>query len=575
MNRAFLLLFCVGWMGCADKPSTSTVEDTQPQTITVETGVVVDTADSGQVDTGEVDPLVSIALYPADLVVHPGASFALRALGTWQEGEVGTLAPIYESADEAIATVDASGVVTAVSAGSVTLSANQGAVVGSVNLTVADDGMMQITVVAAADGAPLAGMRVKVGEGDVHHTDKLGHVSVPVADGSGVQVSAYDDGTHVPATIWSTVSRDVTLPLHRTEQYWAENARLEGSVDFSDLEADGGELTIGLVVPSFQHGPLLIEPRDLMAEHRTVSLYGVKTDLPANLAIQEHAEGYVASTPAQHGDGAVWVIGGALPIGDIIAALNEDSSDTEGALSLLGEHIDALRWDWNPLSGLQAGHTATTSVQPQQRFSEDIVVSTGSLPGGFAGTERPLVMTGSTLPEGGVVVTGLALGTEDVVVPSVAAGAVDGSTGQVAMAVAQVGGLGSGGALSSSWGPVVDGVAHLSSYQNTSYLEGFDAISHELSMWTDPLGTYVQIELLSKDGSHRLIYLPSGQIDGVLSNPGFTMGYGVLNWQILSLETVEDTFEGMVRRGDLVATSLATRAWRSTLTTVQTQASGH
>ena len=574
MMRVSTILLGVCLLGCKDKSSTGSVEDTRPQTITFETGTVEDTSTPADTsDTGVIDGLAQIALFPDDLVVHTGASFPLRALGTWTDGSIAALSPALQSSDPLVATVDADGLVTATGVGEVTLSASQDGHEASVSLTVSDDGLVSVTIVSAEDGSPLSNVSVAVADGAPLTTDKDGTISIPVDDGGGpIDVSAFVLQTYVPATVWGTISRKVTIPLHTRAAFWADNAQLEGDVDFSALDGgSGGDMTIGLVVPSFQHGPLMIEPKDFMAEDRTVSMFGLKTDVPANLTLKEHAEGYQASTPADSGSGAAWVIAGTFPIGEITGALDAESSDTEGALTLLSDNIEEMRWGWSSISGLSAGETAATNLHPSVSFSDSVGVTTGDLPAGFAGTERPLVMVGSVLPEGSIVVTGMRLGVGALSVNATPADAVDGAQDRVAMAIAQVGGIGSGGAITASWAPVSGGEAELLSYQDTSTLHDFDAVTHAFGLGTDPRSSYVQLLLRSQNGSARIVYLDGGEVAGVLSDPGLRVGYANLSWRILSLETTANTFEGLVRDGDLVAKSLATRAWTSTMSNVQTE----
>jgi hypothetical protein len=583
MRSALLLMSCGLMTGCKDKSANNTLpDDTEQLPFTIDTGDHVDTSDT-ETDTGDtgqtVDALESVALYPADLTVHTGATFSMRATGTWSDGALSELSPTWSSSDEKIATIDSDGIVTALSPGAVSLTAASGGQDASVPLTVSDDGLVHVSVISATSGEPVPDIKVRLGDEDLYyvtHADGTASVPVPTDAGGGpIEITAYGEA-FVAATIWGTVSRTLTIPVHTDGEFWAANARLSGDVDFSSVDEGGlGDMTIGLVVPSFRYGPLLIEPGDLMAENRTVSVYGLKTDIPANLALRNHAEGYAASTPAEGGTGAAWVIAAAMPIGDITGALDEDTSDTEAALALLGEHVDALRWGWQGVQGIAAGETSSVNMAPSRKLSQRTRIQTGPLPGGFAGTEQPLVMVGEWLPEAGMLVTGLALGVEDVSVPTAPDGSVQGSDGTIAMSIAQVSGLGSGGAISSAWGPVIDDAATLPLFQNTPTVSGFDAVSHDFSMWTDPRSDYVRVILQSRDGTTRIVYLPGGEVAGVLSDPGFPMGYAVVIWRILSLETTADTFEGMVRRGDLVATSLAARSWTAAQASVTTATTGH
>jgi len=560
MIRAAIFL---ALLGCTDKSTSEPIEDSVPPVVTVETGTVTDTGDTdtGAIDTGETDSLSAVALYPDDLVVHPGATFSLRALGTWTDGSVAALSPDFASSDEAVATVDADGLVTAVGPGSAELTATADSQSGSVSVTVSDAGLMQVSVISATNGAALASVKVKVGAGALYQTGKDGTVSIPVSSAGPLEVTAYG-GDVMPATIWGTVSRDVVLPVHTKDEFWADNARIEGDVDFSGVDGGGvGDISLGLVVPSFRYGPLMVEPDDLVAEDRTLTIFGQDVALPANLALDNIAPTYVAGSPA--GSGAVWALAGAVPIGDVTDTLSAEGNSTENALALLEDNIDALAWTWRSAGGLSSGETSTVDLQPSISFTGSVSVETGPLPGGFAGTEKPLVLVGESLPGAGVVVTGIALGAESVAVPTVPEGSVSGSDGAVAMAMAQVSGLGSGGAISSAWGPVVDGAAVLPLFQNMPSVSSFDAESHAFEMWTDPRSTYVRLLLQSRDGTARLVYLDGGQAAGVLADPGFPMGYAVVIWRILSLETTTDTFEGMVRRGALRSQVLAPQSWTS------------
>ena len=96
-------------LACHRDKDTGTPQDSEPP-IQWETGLAHDdsgTPDSGDTgDTGEpVDGLTALRASPDGLVVHPGASWRLRAVGTWTDGTVEDVDGTWVSSDEAVLTV--------------------------------------------------------------------------------------------------------------------------------------------------------------------------------------------------------------------------------------------------------------------------------------------------------------------------------------------------------------------------------------------------------------------------------------------------------------------------------------
>ncbi|WP_418441610.1 Ig-like domain-containing protein [Candidatus Allofournierella excrementavium] len=167
---------------------------------------------------------------PMELVV--GGSAALTPIFSY-EGETPSEGPAvtYESADEAVATVDESGVVTGVAVGETTITATVGEMSASravvVNLateslTVEEmrlhlaDGAAQAVV--AVEPAELAGqLTFKTGDEAIATVDEAGNVT-PVKEGHTSLLVLAPDGTRAKAmvTVWSG-PKELTLTAEKTQ----------------------------------------------------------------------------------------------------------------------------------------------------------------------------------------------------------------------------------------------------------------------------------------------------------------------------------------------------------------------
>lgn len=555
-------------LACRDKePEVN--RDPDPYTTTVDTGLFIDTDDTDDTDdtadtrdTADTsDPVVdvavaSMALYPDGVTVHPGAVLPLRLVGHWDDGVISNITGTYITSDKKIATVDKDGLITAHTVGTVTLTAAWDKLTESVSLTVVDDGLITVTLIDATTGSPIKDGHIKVSEGDAYTTDAHGSASAPVTDGGPIEISAYLSD-YVPVTIWQTVSRDIVISLQSADAFEARGTAT-GSVDFDNVDSgEVTELVMGMVLPNMPHGPLMLDPDDLLSEDRTVTVYGIDADVPANLVLKNYAEEYEATVIA--GEAAVWTIAGAMPISEVTSGLN----GTSDAIGLLRDHIDSMVWGFSDAGTISGGSSAAVGISPSVSFTEKVDVIVPELSLGFNGSEEPLVMVGEFLPDEGVVVTGLGLGLGEIEVQT-ADHTLSGSTGEVAMGIAQVGGLGTGGGVAASWAPVVDGVAELPAFQDIPEVTAFDATSHEFAMTSDSRASFVRVLIEGQDGTQRLLYTTSGDHTGVLPNPGFPMGYGNTNWTILALEVAEGTLEGRLVSGDILTPSIALTAQTAT-----------
>ena len=117
--------------------------------------------------------------------------------------------------------------------------------------------------------------------------------------------------------------------------------------------------------------------------------------------------------------------------------------------------------------------------------------------------------------------------------------------------------------MAAAWAPVVDGVAELPAFQDIPEVSAFDPITHEFSLTSDERASFVRVLIEAADGSQRLLYTTAGAHAGELPNPGFPMGYGNTTWTILALEVDEDTLEGRLVDGDILASQIALSAHTS------------
>jgi Bacterial Ig-like domain (group 2) len=561
--------------GCRDKTTTSDSSGDGGDTgwTSYETGIwnpdsgdtQVETGDSsadsggdGGGDTGQVvvppDPLVeAIAVYPADLVVNPTATWQLRAVGTWDDARIDDLAVVdgltWTSDQPKVVSVNADGVATALTAGIATLTGAVGKISAAVQVEVKDDLILRVTTVDAETGGVISSVKARVDSGDQVEGDKKGAIELVVEDGGAVVLDVYSRD-YVPVTIYGIVGREVVVPLHSKATWAGSSVQVSGSVDFSGVpDAAFGENVVGLAVPSLQGGPLMTDPAILFSEDRTVTVYGVEAEVPGNIFLEDYDETYVVNP--EPGVPALWFMAGPLETDDVTAGL----SGTEDVIELINTNLSTWTWGWDSGVSLAAGESTTLDIAPSLAFDEVVRVAAPELSLGFSGDERPLVLVGEQVDGSGVVVTGMTLGVGETDVQT-AADAVGVSTGTIAAAIGQVGGLGQGGAICASWAPVVDGEATLPAFLDVPNMASFDGPTKVFNWVVDTRGALVVAQVEDQDGDVRLVYGATGDVTGILTHPGYTFSYGHTSWTLSTYDVQSDTMEGRFRSGTFTQSAL-------------------
>ena len=572
--RTIVLLIPGLLFACSDKDEPIQQSgDTGNVLITVETGLWVDTSDTNETgqddtaddtgsdtggdtggDTGDPveDPSFSaLSLYPDGLMVQPGATFELRLVGINADGQsvdVDCEKTMFSSSDETFASIDENGTVTAWAAGEVVLTATVDDVVGSATLTIEDSGTVRVRVLHAETGSPIHEAKVKVEEGEAARTDSDGWATLNVDTGEAISIHAYLSG-YMPVTIYQTVNREFSVHLQDLEWFTDESTQVHGEVDFSGVDSGGGaDMVLGLALPALPMGPLLLDPDELMTPDRDLTIFGIDVSLPGNLFLKNHAEEY--AVPAQPGDVAVWSIAGPMPISDVTSSM-DGASD---AFELINEYIDDMSWGWSEVGTLALGDEVQSDLAPTTAMTGSATVTTSDLPLGFSGDEVALVMVGENLSQYGAVALGLGTGLGEVEL-HVADTSLGGEP--VAMAIAQVGGLGSGGGVSAATAELLDNNATLPDFQPVPEMASFDPLTHEFELTSDERSRFVRVIITGADRSKRMVLMDSGDQAGHLADYGGSMGYGQTTWEVLSFETTTDTFEGLIQSGTMTAAQVA------------------
>ena len=564
--RTLLPLLLVA-VGCRDKTTPGDSSDGGGDTgwTTFETGIwdpdsgdtQVETGDSsgdsgdGGGDTGQVvvvpDPLVEgVAVYPADLVVNPTATWNLRAVGTWDDQRVADLSVVdgllWSSDQPKVVSVDVDGVATALTAGVAILTGAVGEISAAVQVEVKDDLVIRVTTIDAETGSVIPSVKARVDGGDQTVGDEKGTIELVVTDGGPIVLDVYSRD-YVPVTIYGIVGREVVVPLQSKATFATSTVQVSGSVDFSGVrDAAWGENVVGLAVPSLQRGPLLTDPAILFSEDRTVTVYGVDANVPGNIFLEDYDETYVVNP--EPGLPALWFMAGPLETGDVTAGL----SGTEDVIELINANLSTWTWGWDPGVSVGVGEAASFDIAPSLSFDDVVRVDAPELSLGFSGDERPLVLVGEQVDGSGVVVTGMTLGTGTTDVNR-AVDAVATSTGTIAAAIGQVGGLGQGGAICATWAPVRDGAATLPAFLDVPNMASFDGPTKVFNWVVDPRAALVVAQVEDPDGDLRLVYGASGDVTGILTHPGYTFTYGHTTWVLASFDLQHDTMEGRWRSG--------------------------
>jgi hypothetical protein len=580
MSRRVCLLLCVSTplvLGCPPK----TVNDTSPETdspyVYKDTGKVeetdppIETGDSeppidteppvDTQDTGDpVEPTISeLHLYPDQLVVFPGAEYDLRLVAVDDDGvrsEVACDDAEYWSDDEAVATVDPTlALATAISEGSTTLWASFGGLEASIELEVIPPGTAEITVVDADTWLPLELPFGSTPDGIRVTGEATGLVQVPVEDAGPTTLTAWADD-YVPVSIMGTVNRRLVVPVRSQASANAAGVTVSGGVDFTSVpEGEFTDVMVGLTAATIQDHPLCFDLGDLVAEDRTVSIWGVDVDLPGNLFVGTYVETWQGL--AESGDFGVWSLAGSVPIADITAGLNGDAA----VIDLLVDNLAAFVHGWSPGWVGVDGDVLDIPVAPALELTEPVVVEVPPLSLGFSGDEEPLVLVFDQADDTTHAVVGLGQGTGTVAASRVPMGTISPTCDSWALAMAQVDGLGSGYGMALSVAQVEAGAAVLPEFQVVPTLDAFSGETKEFALESDPRATLVRVVFEGGGGQLWDLYFPSGPQSGSLTKPqGYSISWGSTQWTLSAVELYGDTFEGLISRGAITDTELAPTA---------------
>lgn len=523
--------------------------------ISWETGLWTDSGDSAHTghtgETGEtgdtaVASWVLVQAAPDGMVAAPGATWPLRLSAQDSAGSWSDVDGAWASSDPAVISVDDADVATAVAVGTATLTGSWEGLSATLSAEVREDGTVVVSVVDQATGALVTGASLVVDDGDLYKDDDGdGTVSAPVTSAGPIAITV-KARNYVPVTYWGTVSRSLTVPL-RSAEAASSTATISGTVDLSEVPAgEFGQVVAGLAAGTVQGAPLLVDPDGLLAEDRTLDFYGVEASVPQNVYVGGVAETY--ATPVEAGSAGVWTLGGPLPIGDLTAGV----SGTGDVLAILAANRDGLRWGWDAGGTLAAGDTLAVDLKPETTLDLLREVPVGALPLGFSGDEEVLVLVGQNMPDQGMVITGFGLGQDTVEVAS-ADVALDGALSEQWVVVAQVDGLGSGGALVAAVADTDDSLPALPQVPSGD----FDAASRAFSLSVDAGAAWVQVQITGGDGAVRDLYLAGGDSSGILPEAGIPFSYGSTTWKVLALHPATGTFEGYLLAGNLDADVVA------------------
>ncbi len=577
MSRPSCLLLCavpaILSFGCRDKPGLDTAEDTESPYVYKDTDLVRESppGESAEseppeeseppvdtVDTGEpIDPVTidDLDLYPGDLAVFPGATFDTRLVATSLDAErqdVLDQDALYWSGDEAIATIDELGLVTALAEGEVELFASHGGLEASVALSVIAPGVAEITVVDADSGLPIEAPWGAVAGSKRTTGDEAGVVQLALEDPGPVNLQAWS-GEHVPVTVMNTVSRRLVVPVRSLASEQAAGIVTGGDVDYSGVDTGSfTDIVVGLASATLRTHPLTFDMSDLVADDRIASIWGVDVALPGNLFVRSYVDDWQGR--ARAGAFGVWSLAGPVPIDDITAGLNGDAE----VIEVLVDNLSAFSYGWSDGWAGVDGDELDIPLAPAHSLDELVQVEVPELTLGFSGDETPLVLVADTTSEGDFGIVGLGSGLGTVQALRVPTGVVPGTGEAWALAVAQVGGLGSGYGLVSSAAPVELEQAVLPAFQQVPTLDSFSGTAHDFALSSDERATLVRVSVEGGGGEVMDFCFAGGVQSGELPKPpGYSFSWGTTQWTLTALELTEGSFEGLISSGAIWDDELA------------------
>ncbi|GEM_PF-6949802 len=538
VSAAFLVgCGCLGWWGDDDAP-----------------------ADTGQATSptpSEWTPQYEdLALWPQDLTVSPGSSWSMRVVGTRGDGTQAVLEATYGSEDESVVSINGLGTATSVGAGSTVVSAWADDLEASATVTVTDSGLMEVQLISAETAQPIPDAVVSV-DGVEGTTDGAGWASVEVADGRAVEVLAWDPlGEHITTHVLDVVPRQWVLPLEPSERL---DAMASGDINLDGVpQAKLGQRRVGIVGPRLRKGPLLVSLDELFGPTRSVELLGFDVELPQNLWVAGDAEDYAADLPA--GESGLWTLGGPVSLADVAAA----GDDLGRLVAVFVDHADNLVYD---LQDVQTAEDADIDVglDPAQPFDDAVVVPLPEVPAGFV-EQDALVFVMAGTGDAGPAVVGLGMGSDEATALRVSADALGMHGAGRVSALVQRDGLGGGGSLSVSSGPIVAGEASLRPYLSEVGLTDFDGSTRSFTLNADGRATVTRLRVTSSNGQARIVWTRGGYQAVTLAAGGTDMGWGATTWDVDALETLDGTWESLLVDGwltDLALRDAAVAAARS------------
>lgn len=563
-----LLLACPGPKGGEPTPEdtgyayveTGEATDDSGSTTPTESVVDSDSDSSGHSehtgdDTGVSPPAWSaLAVYPDGMVVNPGASFRARAVGTDRDGRRQDVAPTWVSDDEDILAVDAEGMVSALEPGRATVRASLEGLEATLQVTVDDALLARITVVDATTGLPIERARVALPSTSGERTDASGACELPVPDGLPLDLSVWVDDTWDAVTFVGTVNRAFVVPLWPKDAD-ADDARVHGTVDFGGVDdAAWDEIVLGLAAPTHAGGLGTLSLDDWFSDDRTLTVFGVEADLPANLVVEGSAEDLWVD--ARPGPAGAWVAAGPMAVSDVTSG----TESAGAAVALLIGHLDAMRWGWAGGAAASREADAELALAPSAGFVLTTPAPVPDLPAGFGGAEEVLVMTAEERVEEGWVVTGFGLGAGDAVsVAHVAPDEVADSLGTGLVAIAQAGGLGSTGGTTVSAGWVDDdGSGRLADFLDLPDV-AWDGATRALTVDVDDDAGLVHVLLTDHHHLRHHLYA-AGDWSGTVPNAMSGFGDNRATVDVWAVDTETDTFDALVGVGALDPSQLDARA---------------
>lgn len=394
-----------------------------------------DTAEPG--DTAADAALVALDLYPARVVVMPGATWTYRAVGTRADGSREEV-EIPAGPAKGVVAIAAGGLATALAAGEQTVSMGIGDLAATATVVVRDEPVAEVTVVNALDGSPIEGASVALPLTAPVTVDADGFAKLPVPDGGPQQITAWMDESWSAVTISGTVQRVLTIALTPRDGGGYDSA-IAGTVDWTGLpEPDADELAIGLAGASLPRTLASLDIDRVFGENRAVELFGTQVSAPANLFVRGYVEDW--STAAMSGPAAAWGLAGIVKTEDALALGNPAD-----ALDLLDDA--AADFEWAMDAGLQctAGATASGHLAPGVGLSDELAFELPDPPLGIDGGEDWFLAAAEEADPEGWIVTGIGVAKAGpATLLATPAGSVGGARARAVLAVAQAGGIGSG-----------------------------------------------------------------------------------------------------------------------------------